>query len=199
MNYFEEIKKELLKFKDLGLETSENRTLLIGRAPHIAELAWLNEIYPVLNLEDIVQFEEEFKIKIPDVYKFFLLNYSNGLNVFVSTLSLFGIRKKLGRSIEDSRQPFDLKTSNVYERPNNSQESFFFIGSYNWDGSRLYIDTSTNKVHYCDRYSAISLVEWDSFEIMLRFEIRRIIKLFDNDGVEIEEDIDTTPRSLKSS
>jgi hypothetical protein len=37
MNYFEEIKKELFKFKHLGEETvTETGALLIGRAPHIA-------------------------------------------------------------------------------------------------------------------------------------------------------------------
>jgi hypothetical protein len=39
--YFQEVKIELLNYQHLGMETFENGTLLIGRAPHVASQAWL--------------------------------------------------------------------------------------------------------------------------------------------------------------
>jgi hypothetical protein len=57
MNYFEAVKKELFKFENLGIEKSENGTILIGRAPHVAKQAWLHSIHPVLSEQDIVTLE----------------------------------------------------------------------------------------------------------------------------------------------
>lgn len=33
---------------------------------------------------------------------------------------------------------------------------FFFV-SYDYDGSKLYLDTSDDKIYYCDRYDATPL------------------------------------------
>ena len=197
MNYFEEVKKELFKYKNLGEEISQNGTLLIGRAPHVAELAWLHEIYPVLNDADIVNLEVELNTKIPEDYKFFLQHYSNGLGVFVSKFSLYGLRKELGRSIEASRQPFSPVISNIDERAENAKPSYFFIGTYSWDRSKLYIDAETGIVHYCDRWDATSLYQWNSFSQMLLSEIKRLTNLFDENGIIINKDLHTTPVEIK--
>lgn len=193
MNYFEQIKKELYKFENLGIETSLNGAILIGKAPHVAQFAWLNSIYPVLDEQNILQLETELKTSIPADYKSFLLNYCNGLGIFVSKFSLYGLRKELGRTIEASRQPFSIITPNTIEKPKNSKESYFFIGSYKWDGSKLYLDKETNKVHYCDRWDATSLYEWNSFEEMIVSEVRRITNLFDDRGIILNENMHTTP------
>jgi hypothetical protein len=184
MNYFEEVKKELFKYKYLGEETvSDTGALLIGHAPHIAPQAWLHKIYPVLNDDDIAIVESNLNTRIPSDYKYFLQHNSNGLNIFVATFALNGHRKQLGRSIAASRQPFGLDIPNVDERPDNAKDSYFFIGSYSWDGSKLYIDKETGKVHYCDRWDAASLYKWNSFEEMLVSEVKRICDLFDEKGV----------------
>lgn len=106
MNYIEKVKKEFYRFEDLGIQKSENGTVLIGKAPHIAPLAWLNKIYPSLNEGDILLLEKELDTEIPEAYKHFLTNFSNGLNIFVATFSLDGLRKDMGRSVEASRQAF---------------------------------------------------------------------------------------------
>ncbi len=198
MNYFEEIKKELFKYKRLGEETvPETGALLIGHAPHIAREAWLHKIYPVLSNNDITSLETNLQTTIPTVYKYFLQQYSNGLNLFVAEFSLDGLRKELGRSVAASRQPFDLSIPNIDERPDNARDSYFFIGGYSWDCSKLYIDKETNKVHYCDRWDATSLYEWNSFEEMLLSEIKRLSSLFDEDGVIINKGLHTTPVEIK--
>lgn len=197
MNYFEEVKKEILRYKHLGEETSGNGTLLIGRAPHIARLAWLHSIYPTLNEQDIDVLKSELQTDIPDPYKHFLKNCSNGLTLFVDEFNLYGLRKQLSRGIEASRQPYSPVTANIDERPKNAKDIFFFIGGYSWDGSNIYIDKTTNKVHYCDRWDATSLFEWPSFEEMLVSEVRRICSLFDEKGVVKDPDKYTTPIKRK--
>jgi len=193
MNYFKEVEKELFKFKNLGEEISQNGTLLIGKALHIAPLAWLHAIYRTLNDEDIIQIETELNTVLPSTFKFFLQNYSNGLGIFVSKFYLYGLRKQLGRSIEASRQPFSLDIPNVDERPANAKPNHFFIGGYKWDGSKLYIDKNTNKVHYCDRWDVTSLYQWKSFEEMIVSEVKRICNLFDENGIIKDPDLYTTP------
>ena len=193
MNYFQEVKSELLKFIHLGEEISENGTLLIGKAPHIGQYAWLHVVYPTLNKDDITKLETELNTSIPKDYQFFLQHYSNGLGLFISKFYLYGLRKQLGRSIEASRQPYSPVIANIDERPANSKDSFFFIGGYSWDGSKLYIDKETNNVHYCDRWDATSLYQWNSFEEMLVSEVKRICSLFDDKGVIKDPNKYTTP------
>lgn len=193
MDTYQTLNDVLFDFDFLGTERCENGTLLIGRAPHIAELAWLHSIYPTLNKEDINHLEKELNQKIPDSYLRFLTEYSNGLGIFVSKFSLYGLRKQLGRGLDAVRQPYSIITPNTHERPDNAKNSYLFIGGYSWDGSKIYIDTETNKVHYCDRWDATSLYEWSSFEAMLNYEIPRMISLFDKNGVIINDDLYTTP------
>ena len=41
-----DLEKLLMRFSHLGVTHSKNGALLIGKAPHIAEYAWLNVMYP---------------------------------------------------------------------------------------------------------------------------------------------------------
>ncbi len=193
MHYVEEVKKELFKFKHLGEEITPNGALLIGRAPHVAPLAWQHSIYPTLSDPDVSKLERKLNMPIPGSYRWFLQNGSNGLDVFVAEFYLYGLRKDLGRSIEASRQPYSPDISNIDERPKNAKKSYFFIGGYKWDGSKLYIDTDSNQVHFSDRWDATSLFRWNSFEEMLLSEIKRLVKLFDENGKIVNANLYTTP------
>lgn len=180
-------------FNYLGEKHLDNGTVLIGKAPHIAPLAWLHTIYAVLNEEEIGLLEKKLGCVIPFIYKNFLQT-TNGLNVFNGTLSLFGFRKNYNRTVDNILgQPFDIIVPNVLERPYNAKGNVFIIGSYNWDGSYLYIDTKTNKVHLCERNDATSLLQWPDFETMIEREIPRLISLFDKEGKEIDEAKSTLP------
>ena len=68
----------------------------------------------------------------------------------------------------------------------------FISGSYDYDGSRLYM-THDNKVHYCKPNDATSLLTWPSLEEMLESEITRLYKLFDDKGVMYDESASTLP------
>lgn len=195
MKRIDEIKSLVYKFENLGIERSQNGSILIGKAPFAGVNAWLNTIYPTLEQKDIKELESLLKTPVPTNYKSFLLNFSNGLNILLSTFYLDGIRMQLGRDVEASRQPYSIITTNIHERPRNAKDNYFFIGGYNWNSSHLYIDTETNIVHYCKRWDATSLFQWTSFEDMLISEIERIYKHFDEEGKELDEDVATTPVS----
>jgi len=184
---------EILKgYSFLGEKILDDGTLLIAKAPHIAPLAWLHSIFPPLSPEDIFTLEEQLNGKIPASYKDFLL-VTNGLKVFNTTLSLDGCRRNYKRDTISVWQPFDILTPNIDERPKNAEKTMFFIGGYDCDGSLLYIDNNTNKVHLCSVDDANSLYEWPSFDKMLESEINRLIGLFDKEGKEFRKDQNTLP------
>jgi hypothetical protein len=193
MNKKEELLSLVYKFKDLSVERTNNGVTLIGKNSSVKNNNWLNKLYPILSIEDCGNLELQIGTNLPLEYKVFLTEYSNGLNILLSTLSIYGLRKETGRTLEYSRQPYSVLTPNLFERPTNAKENFFFIGGYNWDGSHLYIDKETNKVHFCNRWDATSLLSWASLEDMLLLEIERIYKLFDENGIELNDNIPTIP------
>ncbi len=192
MNNIDNILDHIKGYRNLGERKLENGTLLIGKAPHIAPQAWLHSIYPSLAEEQIKELENRMQVEIPIDYKIFL-KMCNGLNVFNTTFNLYGYRGSHSRNIEDAWQPFDLIKPNTIERPADASKNVFIIGGYDWDGSRLYIDKNTNRTHFCKRDKAVSLYEWNSFEDMLESEIKRLIKLFDQNGKQLNEEESTLP------
>lgn len=177
-----ELENLLMRFSHLGVTHSKNGALLIGKAPHIAEFAWLNIMYPCITEAEVCDLEKKLGCAIPEVYRNFLMNVSNGLNVMNCTLALHGCRTSYNRADFESRYPFNIEDVQKYERPKNATQEMFFFASYNYDCSKLYLNTSDNKIYYCDRYDATPLKSWDSLSAMLTSEIERIFGLFDADG-----------------
>lgn len=192
MNNYYEILGLLKKFDYLGEKTLGDGTHLIGKAPHIAPLAWLHTIYPPLSEEEISILEGQINNKIPKSYKDFLL-LTNGLNVFNTTFSLYGLRKNYNRTTEDIWQPFDIILPNTIEKPDHATHNTFIIGSYDWDGSYLYMNTESERVFMCDREDITPLYEWESFREMLEKEVKRLVGLFDKQGRELLPDHSTLP------
>ena len=178
-----ELENLLMRFSHLGVTHSKNGALLIGKAPHIAEFAWLNIMYPCITEAEVCDL----------VYRNFLMNVSNGLNVMNCTLALHGCRTSYNRADFESRYPFNIEDVQKYERPKNATQEMFFFASYNYDCSKLYLNTSDNKIYYCDRYDATPLKSWDSLSAMLTSEIERIFSLFDTDGRISNRMAPTTP------
>lgn len=189
-----ELENLLMRFSHLGVTHSKNGALLIGKAPHIAEYAWLNVMYPCVTETEVCDLEKRLGVAIPKVYKDFLMNVSNGFDIMNCTLALHGCRTtSYNRADFESRYPFNIEDVQKSERPKNATPEMFFFASYNYDCSKLYLNTSDNKIYYCDRYDATPLKSWDSLSAMLTSEIERIFGLFDADGHCIDEDVPTTP------
>lgn len=188
-----DLEKLLMRFSHLGVTHSKNGALLIGKAPHIAEYAWLNVMYPCATETEIYVLEKRLGCTIPKVYKDFLMNVSNGFDIMNCTLALHGCRTSYNRSDLDSWYPFSLEDIQKNERPKNATQEMFFFASYNYDCSKLYLNTSDNKIYYCDRYDTTPLKSWDSLSDMITSEIERIFGLFDADGRISNRMAPTTP------
>lgn len=183
-----------MHYSHLGTKKVETTgAFLIGHAPHIAPEAWLNSIYSCLSEQETSDLELLLGTNIPYEYRYFLQNISNGMNVLVDELCLFGKRTNYTRtSFDATRQPFNLRDA-LEEKPHNSTPEMFLIGGYSWDGSKLYIDKKDNKVYYCQRYDCTPLKSWDSLSNMLQSEVERLYNLFDTNGKQINENEPTTP------
>ncbi|WP_290147173.1 SMI1/KNR4 family protein [uncultured Duncaniella sp.] len=190
---YEEIRNLMFKLSHLGVwNFSEDGGFFIGKAPHLGTRAWLNRIYPKISMTEIEIMENEMHRQIAPSYIRFLTSFSNGLDIFNGTLALYGYRYSFRRDETHDQQPFNLVWINKREKPWNSTDDMFFIGTYNWDYSFLYV-TPDQKVHICHREDATSLFTWDSIEDMLLSEIKRIYTLFDDRGVAIDPKHPTTP------
>lgn len=180
---YQSIISQVMKFSNLGLERSEvTGAILIGRAPHVAPRAVINSMYQPISDDDVKFIESEIGLEMPSDYKYFLTHISNGLKLFVGTFSLYGLRRFMGRSPELIRQPYNIIQYNTSELPENTTDSMYIIGSYKYDGSRIYM-TPDNMVHYCKRNDATSLLTWPSLKEMLESEITRLYQLFDDKGI----------------
>lgn len=194
MDQFDTVKNMLLKFSYLGIEESNlTGVTLIGKAPHIAEEAWLNRIYTPITSDEIYKIESAIKKKIPMSYAQFLTKYSNGLNILGDSLCLFGYRANYIRDTNAAWQPYSIADLNKFDKPRNSTDNMFFIGSYDSDGSFLYM-TPDQRVHFCKSADSKSMISWDSIYSMLVSEIERLYTLFNSKGVQIDEDNPTTPK-----
>lgn len=182
----------LNKFSNLGKKNTDNGDILIGNPSEQKPYWWLNIIYRKVDENQVCELEKLLDTSIPESYKDFLINFGNGLDILDGTLALYGYRLNNSRVL-GNYQPYSLRTPNISERPKNAKQNYFFIGTYNWDGSNLYIDKETGKVHFCARRDAKSLYEWASLEDMLLEEIPRIYKHFTDDGKELDETVSTLP------
>lgn len=184
----------LEKAAKYGVRHAGTGAILYGHVLHRAPEAWFHEIYPPLDSNELSQLEESLATTIPPTYREFLTTYSNGITLFSCNLSFDGLRRNYKRDTDSSRQPFDIIRYNVDERPENSKDTYFYIGGYTDDGSLLFLDSSSDFVYRCDRDNASILYNrWNNFSEMLCSEVERISGLFDEFGKELNPDVPTTP------
>ncbi|MDH0863811.1 hypothetical protein [Mitsuaria sp. GD03876] len=124
------------------------------------------------------------------------LAHTNEVNLFSGHLAIYGLRATYDRTGDAAWQPFALEAPNVQERPRGAKDSYFFIGGYFDDGSRLALDCETLKViRLPQRKAAPVLNEWPDFWSMLLSEAQRLSLLFDEKGRLRDESMPTTPPS----
>lgn len=153
-----------------------------GHLLHIAPEAYSVYTFAPLAQEQLSLLSERLGMELPEAYAAFLSEVSNGMHLFHRCLNLYGLQGELDRK-SGVLGPFDLKLPNCYERPRNADEDCFFIGSYSYDASHLYMRRDGEQVYYCTRYDATPLRQWDSFSAMLTEEIQRLRSIHDPRGV----------------
>ena len=153
-----------------------------GHIPLIAPEAYNIYTFAPLTEERLALLERVLNREVPKQYKIFLTLFSNGMHIFHRCLNLYGLQGSINRDL-GIQGPFDLSTPNVYERPSNADSNCFFLGSYSYDGSLLYIKDDVSTVYYCARRDATPIKEWTSFSDMLIEEIQRLKSLHNADGI----------------
>lgn len=190
MSIYKEILHSLFQWKQ-GERVLENGTTLICKVPHIAPEAWFHIIYPPIQLHQINEIEKELSVSLPADLKEFLL-ITNGINIFSDSLSIYGKRNSYVREGDEAIQPYDLALHHS-EVQSYISNKYLVIGSYSWDGSHILIDLETNNIYRCEEYSNNILNSWPNLETFFFEETKRLTKLFDENGIEYDEDSPTTP------
>lgn len=197
MDYLELLIGDLEKqYSALGERKLSNGARLIGHVPHVAPEAYLHSFFPGLDPDEIRGLENEIERELPEALEAFYAR-CNGLDLFAGSLSIFGLRDPfLEGDAGEVGQPFSMVTPNVDERPADADDSFVFFGFYEWDGSLLYAAPSSPEVIRCSPESSEPLNTWPSLRAALTEEVKRLGKLFDRDGVKLDEDAPTAPEPL---
>jgi len=185
----------LERFCHLGEEITTNKARLIGHIPYRGRLAYLHEIYTPVILDEFKKLEDKLKRNVPEVYKQLLFE-TNGLSIFWGTLSLSGYVFLAHRELDYS-QARDLVIPNIDERPRDADDSFFFFGFYQQDGSGVYLDEKDGKIYRHVRYHSKQILNiWPDFETFLVSEVERLNILFNDEGRQIDVSIPTVPLSM---
>ncbi|QUP53639.1 SMI1/KNR4 family protein [Ralstonia syzygii] len=182
MNRINDILEILNSSVPLGEEITPNGARLIGlvKDEQLGIRRWWHFIFPGLTEDQVSDLEKAVGIPFPAVFSEYLKDM-NGLTAFSGALCIYGARLSLDRRSKDAF-PYALQTPNSVERPKDASPDMFFIGGYNWDGSKIYMDLQTGRVFRCSRESAKPLNEWPDFWSMLISEISRISALYESDG-----------------
>jgi SMI1/KNR4 family protein SUKH-1 len=158
------------QWRHLGEETLPDGTRLVGKSDR-APKAWTLVFRP-LHDDEIARLDAHVERPIPEQYRLFL-SLSNGLSLFDDHLTLDGLRTSYDRS-GGTVEPYDLRTPNVDERPQDAPVDAFYIGGYD-DGSLLIIDAGTGGVVRYDRASSAAGESWADLGSMLIAESQRPI------------------------
>jgi hypothetical protein len=184
--------KEMMKYSSLGQKELDSGVVLYGKAPHVGKHAYLHAVYPALSLIDIDLIQQRIGRELPNCLVE-LYQESNGLNYFIDTFAIYGLRTNLGRSIDSAYQPYDALTPNIDERISDASEDMVFFAFYDWDGSMLYARQADERIYFCGPDSVQPKKIWSSMFEMLTQEANRISSLFDLKGREIDESKSTLP------
>ena len=177
----------------LGERTLSTGVRLIGHVPHRAPEAYLHVLFPPLDPTLFEPFSHQPYAEASRHY-FPFLEVFNGAMFFSGSIELHGVRTRpLTRIGDDAWQPFDITELNQDERPPNAPLDIFLFGSYNWDGSLLFLD-SNGKVFVCQRKDVTPFAEWASLELMISSEIIRLAQFFDERGRLIDKTAPRIPR-----
>lgn len=181
MEYIQHIQALIEEQAVLGVDKGEVVSKY-GHIPQLAPEAYNIYMFSPLTDEQLAPLERVLNQEVPKQYKIFLTLFSNGMHIFHRCLNLFGLQEGLDRRGR-FQGPFDLSIPNVYERPSNADSNCFFLGSYSYDGSLLYLKDDASTVYYCARRDATPIKEWTSFSDMLIEEIQRLKSLHNADGI----------------
>lgn len=163
--------------KDQGVDERATR---LGHVAEVAPLAYLHSLPPPLSSDDIAALQSELSVFIPPSFKTFLA-VSNGLNLFVSSLSLFGWRRSFTRDPGAPVQPFCILTPNREERPRQLDPLALIVGSYHDDHSPVVMTASQASITCFTPDCSTVRETWPDFDTFLTSEVRRLAAIISTD------------------
>lgn len=190
-NNFDELREIIFRYGHLGVRKEPNGTILIGRAPHIAKHAWLNELYTVLTEKEIEEVENSIGVKIPEDYRDFLMEFSNGLTILTEEFTLYGYCGDL-RTTKSIWLPYDLGLYNTRYKPQKATSEMLIIGRFGWDNHKIAMLPDSSLL-YADQYFEEIKPINNSLIDFLMLEIPRLYSMFDENGIRLDKNKRTSP------
>lgn len=179
---FDFLESTLEAAKNFGHRKVANGAELYGLCPHIAPEAWFHKRYKQLGEQEIEELENKINMRLStDIHSFYA--YSNGLNIYSGTLSIYGKRYSFSRKGDDVWQPFCIITANTIERPDNLSDMQYVMGGYNTDGSLLIGNSASREILRKKPNGRKVLTHWPDLITLLKDEIARLSIAFDENGV----------------
>lgn len=157
---------------DGAIYPSKNEAIRLEPLPMVGEHAYQHVLFPGLSLDEIDNALFAAGLTVPQSFRRFLSEI-NGMILFQGGLAIYGVRGEISRD-PDVRKPFDVIEANTLGRPLQSAEDDFFIGSFDQDGSRLFLRGQESQVFRRPRKSAEVMARWPDIESMLSSEIERL-------------------------
>lgn len=142
------------------------------------EDGFLHYIYSPLAEEQIVKAERKIGQVFPASLRK-LLSYSNGLNIFCTSIIIQGSLSG------DGLQPISLEYGNTIDLPRDAtgkevvDDKHVYFGSYSFDGSDIKINILSGEVIHEEKDKFGSEIrKWKSLEIFLRDEFERMSLIY---------------------
>lgn len=186
MNYIDYLIMTCEQFARLGDVKLSNGARRLGHTPVRAPMAYFHLLNDGLLPGEIDALEMIIKRQLPQPLKEFYRRI-NGGHFFASELSIYGLRRSFGRTIEDAAQPFAMERCNVMSRPWNAPDSAVLFAFYMDDGARL--------AAFPDRAEIVAIPDgvWPNLEVALVSEFDRLGKFFNSEGHKFDPDAHCSP------
>ncbi len=167
-------------------ETTAGGTLLLSNVSLDTPMAYLHSVYPPLDRDTIQALQDELPLVLPEPYRRFL-RIANGLDLFLSSISLFGVRGAIARDMTALDWPFSLLTPNVHERPAQLEAGAFVIGSYSYDDSPIVMHAAQTSVVCTTPDGDQVRATWPDLDTFLKQEIARLANLFQGNYTQLDD------------
>ncbi len=175
------IQPSLDAVKESGPERLEDGVLLVGNAPQITSMAVQHKIYKPLSDSEIDLLEGKIGAIHPDLKRFY--KEMNGLNLFVKTFCMFGVKSHnpvVGEVY--ALEPFDVVIKNVEERPALLSGGWTVVGGYADGGDYLVMDSLSGRVDRVSSDCSRMRVSWENLQAVLEQEGARLTQEYYQSG-----------------
>ena len=180
MSYIDVIIRVCESYTHLGDERLPNGARLIGKLSkgHAADFHILNEGLAPGELDAL---ELLIRRRLPTPLREFYQRI-NGGHFFAHELSMYGLRRSHGTSVDDSAQPFALERANVLTRPASAPPNAVLFAFYEDDGAQLAAFPDSDRIVAVPRGEWQVKRVWPDLESALASEFNRLGDFFDLQG-----------------